>query len=73
MALSNDKRPYREGGGAYLPTSLAQNLSEAVSRRSRCGLVRGKPVLSSHLSPGLAPQVMQRTANACSFLTFMSA
>jgi hypothetical protein len=26
----------------------------------RCGVFRGWPVLSSHFSPGLAPQVRQR-------------
>jgi len=34
-------------------------LSEATSRRSRWGSVRGKPVLSSHFAPGFAPQVGQ--------------
>jgi hypothetical protein len=40
--------------------------SAAINRRSRCGSVRGCPVLSSHFSPGLAPQVGQRIA--CIFL-----
>ena len=38
--------------------------SFAFNRRSRCGLMRGSPVLSSHFSPGLAPHVEQRTARA---------
>jgi hypothetical protein len=32
-------------------------VSEASSRRSRWGVLRGWPVTSSHGSPGLAPQV----------------
>ena len=47
-------------------------LSDAARRRSRCGSVRGRPVLSSHFSPGLAPQVGQRTDSACFSLTFIS-
>jgi hypothetical protein len=39
--------------------------SAPTRRRSLCGSVRGWPVLSSHFSPGLAPQVGQRTARAC--------
>jgi hypothetical protein len=42
--------------------------------RSRCGSVRGCPVVSWHVSPGPAPQVGQRTACTCLrvvFLTFM--
>jgi hypothetical protein len=35
--------------------------SSAVRRRSRCGFVRGSPVLSSHFSRGFAPQVGQGT------------
>src|SRR6185437_3683597 len=46
-------------------------LSEAAKRRSRWGSVRGKPVLSSHFSPGRAPHVGQRTDSACFWLTFM--
>jgi hypothetical protein len=45
-----------------LPTGYR---SVAARRRSRCGSVRGRPVLSSHLSPGLAPQVGQRTLRIC--------
>jgi hypothetical protein len=37
--------------------------SFAIHMRSRCGLVRGWPVLSSHFSPGAAPQVGHRTAS----------
>jgi hypothetical protein len=33
--------------------------------------VRGSPVLNSHFSPGLAPQVGQRTFKAGTFLVFM--
>jgi hypothetical protein len=40
--------------------------SFAITRRSRCGSVRGWPVESSHFSPGAAPQVGQRTASICS-------
>ena len=50
-------------------------LSAAINRRSRCGLVRGSPVVSSHFSPGLAPQVGQRTAislRGAVLLVFMS-
>jgi hypothetical protein len=46
--------------------------SEPAKRRSRCGSVRGKPVLNSHFSPGFAPQVGQRTDRASFFLVFMA-
>ncbi len=46
--------------------------SAAAKRRSRCGSVRGRPLVSSHFFPGLAPQVGQWTARACSSLTFIS-
>src|SRR5260370_30336354 len=48
--------------------------SFAIKRRSRCGSVRGRPVLSSHFSPGAAPQVGQWTASICFRLSsfFMS-
>jgi len=46
--------------------------SEATERRSRWGSVRGNPVLSSHFSPGFAPQVGQRTAKACFCFVFMA-
>jgi len=36
----------------------------ASTRRSRCGSARGWPVLSSHFSPGAAPQVGQRILSA---------
>ena len=45
-----------------------------IKRRSRRGSVRGCPVLSSHFSPGPAPQVGQRTGCTClrvGFLAFM--
>jgi len=45
--------------------------SELARRRSRCGSVRGRPVLSSHFSPGFAPHVGQRTDRAGFFLAFM--
>src|SRR5258705_13949652 len=38
-----------------------ESQSVAIKCRSRCGVVRGCPVLSSHLSRGAAPQVGQRT------------
>jgi hypothetical protein len=38
-------------------------LQLAARRRSRCGVLRGWPVPSSHFSPGFAPQVGQRIAN----------
>jgi hypothetical protein len=37
--------------------------SVAINRRSRCGLVRGRPVVSSHCLPGAAPQVGQGMAS----------
>jgi hypothetical protein len=39
--------------------------SPAINLRSRCGSARGWPVLSSHCSPGAAPQVGQKTARIC--------
>ena len=48
--------------------------SAAIKRRSRCGSVRGCPVVSLHFSPGPAPQVGQRTVSASlrvGFLVFM--
>jgi hypothetical protein len=39
--------------------------SFATNRRSRCGFVRGRPVLSSQFSLGAAPQVGQRTESTC--------
>jgi len=52
--------------------SRTRYFSEAAKRRSRCGFVRGMPVLSSHFSPGLAPQVEQRTIRACAFFAFIA-
>jgi hypothetical protein len=46
--------------------------SEASRRRSRWGSARGCPVLSSHFSPGLAPQVGHRTASVCFSVTLMA-
>jgi hypothetical protein len=54
------------------PVLLRSYFSEAAKRRSRCGSVRGWPVVSSHLSPGFAPQVGQRTAWVCFCVTFMA-
>ncbi len=47
-------------------------LSFAANRRSRCGSVRGCPLVSSHFSPGAAPQVEHWTASASSRLSFFS-
>ena len=46
--------------------------SAAINRRSRCGSVRGWPVLSSHFFPGAAPQVGQGTASTCFGPSFFS-
>jgi hypothetical protein len=49
--------------------------SEAMRRRSRCGSVRGCPVLNLHFAPGLAPQIGQWMACIClrvRFLVFMT-
>lgn len=48
------------------------HFSEPAKRRSLCGSVRGRPVLSSHFSFGFAPQVGHRTAKASCFLDFMA-
>jgi hypothetical protein len=48
---------------ATLPVTSESPQSAAINRRSRCGVVRGWPVLSSHFCPGAAPQVGQRTAS----------
>jgi hypothetical protein len=42
---------------------IASCLISAINRLSRCGSVRGWPVVSSHFSPGAAPQVGQRIAS----------
>ena len=44
-----------------------------ASRRAGWGSLRGCPMLSSHFSRGLAPQVGQRTLKALSFAAFMTA
>jgi hypothetical protein len=44
----------------------------AAKHRAGWGSVRGSPVLSSHFSFRLAPQVGQRTPKACSFSAFMN-
>jgi hypothetical protein len=44
---------------------LCYGRSFAIHTRSRCGLVRGCPVLSSQFSPGAAPQVGHRTPSTC--------
>jgi hypothetical protein len=41
------------------------SLSAANNRRSRCGLLRGWPVLSWHFSRGWTPQVGQGTDKIC--------
>ena len=69
MAMSNDKRPSSESTWRLLADIFGTEASEAVSRRSRCGWSEAAEIASS---PGLAPRVIQRTANACSFLTLMS-
>jgi hypothetical protein len=48
----------------YSVQDCSAYFSEPAKRRSRCGSVRGNPVLSSHLSPGFAPHVEQRTDRA---------
>src|SRR6266446_5599561 len=42
---------------------VCADVSSAAKRRSRCGVFRGWPVLSSHFSPGFDPQVGQWIAN----------
>jgi len=55
------------------PRSEQTRYSFSVTKhRAGCGSVRGSPVLSSHFSRGLAPQVGQRTAKACFFSAFMT-
>jgi hypothetical protein len=49
-----ERTPYRE-----------LSLSAANNRRSRCGLLRGWPVLSLHFSRGWTPQVGQGTEEIC--------
>jgi hypothetical protein len=56
---------WRIGATSYFP--------EAASRRSRWGSVRGSPVLSSHFSPGFAPQVGQRIDRTFFLVTFITA
>jgi len=46
--------------------------SAAIKRRSRCGVVRGCPELSSHLSPRPAPQVGQGVACICFRVGFLA-
>lgn len=58
---ANAKSPWQ---AVQNPHGVSGYSSVAIERRSRWGLVRGNPVLSSHFSPGLAPQVGQRMANA---------
>ena len=49
---------------------VCADVSCAAKRRSRCGVFRGWPVLSSHFSPGFVPQGGHRTANICFGLLF---
>lgn len=51
------------------------NQSAAIKRRSRCGILRGNPVLNSHFAPGAAPHVGQRIASdfcPCSFFLVLA-
>jgi hypothetical protein len=57
-------------GKSALPAGY---FSSAASRRAGCESVRGNPLLSSHFSPRLAPQVGQRTSNIPSLSAFMTA
>src|ERR1700692_4663506 len=41
------------------------NFAAPSNRRSRCGLLRGGPVLSWHFSRGWTPQVGQGTEEIC--------
>jgi hypothetical protein len=52
----------------------ASRCCAAIRRRSRCGPVRGWPVLSWHFSPGAAPHVGQATASIfCAVSSFFIA
>jgi hypothetical protein len=52
----------------------ASRCCAAIRRRSRCGPVRGWPVLSWHFSPGAAPHVGQATASIfCAVSSFFMA
>ena len=79
-AVDSQEREQVAGPASQIHNHLVQMLrrrdtqSLEIKRRSRCGSVRGCPVLSSHFSPGPAPQVGQRTACTClrvGFLAFM--
>src|SRR3984957_9968290 len=57
---SNHNPSYVAGGFTsfgLLRLDRGDTQSAAIKRRSRCGCVRGCPVLSSHFSPGPASQV----------------
>jgi hypothetical protein len=69
---ANNKEFFAITNGWPSGVRLAIYFSEASKRRSRCGSVRGSPVLSSHFSPGLAPQVGQRTVRAGTGLVFIA-
>ena len=58
---------FRENPGR--PGAVA-DVSCASKRRSRCDVFRGRPVVSSHFSPGFAPQVGQGIANIGSAVLF---
>jgi len=58
-------RHYADGSHRPQEPSFASRLSEAAKRRSRWGLVRGWPLVSSHGCSGMAPQVGHGTANIC--------
>jgi hypothetical protein len=57
--------------GTFWSSFAAQETVRACQRRSRCGVFRGCPVLSSHFSSGLAPQVGHGIANICFAETLM--
>ena len=52
--------------------SASLTFLDAAKRRSLCESVRGRPVLSSHFSPGFAPHVGQRIAEASFCVVFIS-
>jgi hypothetical protein len=73
-------RPERETAankstrGECQDSYLASRCCAAIRRRSRCGPVRGWPVLSWHFSPGAAPHVGQATASIfCAVSSFFIA
>src|ERR1700692_3071124 len=65
MGLDHPKPQVTRVGCAVLGLLDARYQSEAINRRSRCGCVRGCPVLSLHFSPAAGPQVGERTSCIC--------